>query len=394
MWYQAWDRGRDGLAWLRADGELGFFPLTTVEQVRSNNFSGWTCTPEREGVVRCFDGPSPREDGTWRPLWSVRVELSDRPSAGEIERWDTAPHTDVVDYASDGALALLTHSERRYDKPEDIRDWNDKPIFKASVLVLWDVAARRPLRTRPVTVAGDLEILRSWCAEGLCTLVGVHTTNDAPDLSQLIAVTLPGGKVRTLVPHITDATAFVSGNSTIISSRTRRGIRLLAIGPKGQIQGHSTLSAEPPDTAGAHVGSLVVVGTRWPHKWSALSISPRAKVVGRTRIDSDAIGLQVARVGGGIVVAGLTGNVTYDDAGSYAFHNWSFEIEHRLIHPRNPTSWQQLLGSDELPASGEGRGGYDLRWLVRPDRAAIYVWSTGDAMASPRFIPVRKPCSR
>lgn len=124
--------------------------------------------------------------------------------------------------------------------------------------------------------------------------------------------------------------------------------------------------------------------------WILLAVSPRAQVVGRTTLERDAVGLVAARVGSGIAVAGLSGTTTYSDYGRYQFHNWTFSAEHRFVDVEHPSEWEALLSPGY--GSGEGMGGYDLEWLVRPERAAILMWSTGDASLATQLIPVRGPC--
>ena len=64
----------------------------------------------------------------------------------------------------------------------------------------------------------------------------------------------------------------------------------------------------------------------------------------------------------------------------------------RLASPRFLLELFDLVGVDGPLVDLIGSGGYDLEWLVRPGRAAIFLWSTGGVGAKTQLIPVRGPC--
>lgn len=372
-WLHAWKLGLGGLAWLRADGELGFVALDSVEQLHSGDFDfwRWRCTPEAEGALRCFNGPTRRDDGTWTPFWSRRVELSDTPRLGELERWE-APPGPVDRVASDGRLAVT------------IRRGGDQGELR-----LWDVAARAPTADAPVWLKGQIETLAAWCA-GTCTVVARQRPADAsPD--RLIAVTLPGGRTRTLAPVVDQAVATRSGDAVLVGWRrqSERRIRFAALGPDGRVRGRSSWRARVVVLDDALLG--LPSGRARHDDWTVLALSPRARARRRWDAETSAVGLVGVRFDGGVLLAGLSTDIHYIESGRYAFHNWRAEVEHRHLGARRSTAWRSLLG-DRVDGFGEGRGGYDLVWFARPDRAAALIWGTGDARGASWLVPVRGPC--
>jgi hypothetical protein len=392
-WYFAEDKHAKGLAWLRADGELGFMPLPT-----DHEFHWWRrCTPEGADAVRCFNGPVDLGK-EWVSFGSVRVELGDPPQPGTVEVWEQ-PAVEIERIVSDGTRALSIHDDDRFTYPGELT----VAVSRSTVLTLWDVAKRRRSADQTLRIDGMFEVVEAWCAD-TCTVIGLHW--DALEYGdrgpgRLLVVTVPDGRTVELGDMIRDPLigldyaipppdfAIVrSGDAMIVAWQEldQPGLLLAAIDPSGHIRARSRVRASKHSHHfGLDEGLLGLSYTRDGHdEWQVLEISAQATVLSTQVVQTNAASLLGARFDDGLLLAALPTTPEHVEPDHYfAFRTENAEVEHHFLHP---------TASIDRRVLGHRPGTYHVFWLTRPERAALFLWPPHEIPGRSWLIPVRAPC--
>jgi hypothetical protein len=365
------------LVWLRADGQIGTLPLRPAVVDRTDCSGLWLCVPEVEGQLRCFSNPAGHHRTDWRPLWSMTVALSDAPTLQPATRWQDTPRKRLVGAASNGKLALLAFDDIRYG--EFARSW-DEPIYSGVQLQLWDVERGTVVDPNAGHVDGWVEPKAAWCGADSCTFVArvaVLPRRYASEPMQIVAATVPGGRNEVLSEEESMTKVLDVGAAHVVVTQTSNALLIVALDADGSIRGRTEHPVFESFARNYALDDDIVV-----HDWTLLRVSDRAEVSALADPQTRMSRLWGAQLVDGIVLAGLTVEDSYENMGAYAFIPTS---------PSDATvTWTSLLGA-AAPNWTDTTFGYDMQWLVRPDRAAVLVWPNGVGYRL-LLIPVRAPC--
>jgi hypothetical protein len=364
---------RPGLVWLAADGALGLTEAPLHFDL---------CVPEGASSVRCFRSPVRELDGSLTPLRTARADVTGAPGPAfhAMERWAGAPWAALVAAASDGRRAALVSQELESGRQHLAR--------------VWDVATGRPLG-KTLSLEAELEPLRALCGAVGCFLVAAEATRSP---RRLVMIRLDDGRREVITGdarHVVAANLGEGGAIVLVWTHGDEDVVASAV-----VGSDGALAAGPADWSlrlpiRGRLESLDVTGTLAVRTdtWTLARLGDDGRPASLGQTDSRDVGVQAGRVGDGTVLVALTGDTHYtggDGGDGIAFHFWQFAARATFVSDRGTgttASWADIVSD-----AGDGRGGYDVFVLTRPERAALLLWPTGDANGPTRLIPAREPC--
>lgn len=391
-YYFGYLRGQSGLIWLDDTGNLAAHPLPLKPRAY--------CT-EEPGGLRCFKLTIPKagkyHQNTALETVHVAIAKGEKPTVGEAEVWTGAPWMKIVRMTSNGTRAAVLFRERGGRSRH--------------FLAMWDVASGH--RLGPIHEVGHLQPKDLWCHARGCVILTERHFKKRGWYPSVIRISDKGRRVieRVTLDRTSDLIAVRGDDRRFLvwADSYYRQLRVagfatsgkLVVGPRGA----------PPRYTISRTKLFTLPGSqrfllRSFMGWALASVTRDGRVREPHRAGLFQDRLQAGRVGDGFLVAGIEGGAMYDSGESgLQLVYWQSEPRAYFVtdeDPDNPRPGRpkgklskMMLLSEDRPTEGsdERGGGYKVRILTRPERAAALVFSYGEVASEPRLLPLREPCS-